>query len=417
MSEAQQESGRIIVGLDIGTTKICVVAGEITERGALRIIGFGQSPSEGLTRGVITNINQAVDSIKQAVEQCQLKSGIEIDTVYAGIAGHHIQGLNRDGVVAVRGDTIHDSDIQRVIEAARACNFPDKEILHTLCQEYIVDGQDGVRDPVGMAGKRLEARVHLILGSITSASNIVQCCHKANLNVQNVVLEPLASSLGVLEEEEKELGVILLDIGGGTSDMVIYRNGSIVHTSVLPLGGHQVTNDIAIGLRITKQEALRIKHEYGISRMNMVNPGEVFTIKGIAGRADRLADKQLLGEVIEARFREIFELLKEDIRGSNNWQSSAAGVVLTGGSSLMPGIEELAEEVLGLPVRIGRPVHIEGLDELVNSPKYATAVGLVKYGMDYNLNMAFSMDESPDHIFSNVMTNMKKSIKNFFDFF
>ncbi len=417
MSESDLHKGRIVTGLDIGTTKICVVAAEVVSNTRLRIIGFGQAPSEGLNRGVVTNINAAVESITQAVEECQLKSGIEIDRVYAGIAGHHIQGMNRDGVVAVRGDTITESDIQRVIEAARACNFPDKEILHTLCQEYIVDGQDGVKSPIGMAGKRLEAKVHIILGSVTSAANIIQCCHNAGLHVQNIVLEPLASSLAVLEEEEKELGVILIDIGGGTSDMVIYKNGSIVHTSVLPIGGHQVTNDIAIGLRTTKQEALRVKHEFGIGMENRVTPGETFSIKGIAGRSDRIIDKKLLAQVVEARFREIYELILEDIDQSGFAPSCGAGVVLTGGSSLMRGVDELAEEVLQMPVRIGRPIHIEGLDELVSSPIYATSVGLVKYGAENDMSTTFSKDGNPEHIFSDVLTNMKKSIKSFFDFF
>ncbi|MDX2470367.1 MAG: cell division protein FtsA [SAR324 cluster bacterium] len=417
MIEPSPQQGRIVIGLDIGTTKICVVAAEATGGARLRIIGFGQSPSEGLTRGVVTNINAAVESITKAVAECQLKSGLEIESVYAGIAGHHIQGLNRDGVVAVRGETITESDIQRVIEAARACNFPDKEILHTLCQEYIVDGQDGVKSPIGMAGKRLEAKVHLILGSITSASNIVQCCHNAGLHVQNVVLEPLASSLAVLEEEEKELGVILLDIGGGTSDMVIYKNGSIVHTSVLPIGGHQVTGDIAIGLRTTKQEALRVKHQDGIAMMSSVKPGETISIKGIAGRENRIIEKKLLAEVIEARFREIFELIKVNIDQSGLGISAGAGVVLTGGSSLMRGVDALAEEILQMPVRIGSPVMVEGLSEMVASPIYATSVGLVKYGAENDLSMSFSKDGNPENIFADVVENMKKSIKSFFDFF
>ncbi|OGH02003.1 MAG: cell division protein FtsA [Candidatus Lambdaproteobacteria bacterium RIFOXYD1_FULL_56_27] len=417
MRQVKRQDGRIVVGLDIGTTKICVVAAEITDRGKIRIIGFGQAPSEGLNRGVVTNISAAARSIRTAVEECQLKSGLEIDSVYAGIAGHHITGLNRDGVVAVRGDTITEQDIQRVIETARACNFPDKEILHTLCQEYIVDGQDGVKQPIGMAGRRLEARVHLILGSVTSAANIVQCCHNANLHVNNVVLEPLASSLAVLEEEEKELGVILLDIGGGTSDMVIYKNGSIVHTSVLPLGGHQVTNDIAIGLRTTKDEALRVKHECGIAMLSMVKESETVTLKGIAGREDRVLDKRLLASVVQARFEEIFGLILDDVRRSGYLPSIAAGVVLTGGSALMRGIAKLAEESMQMQVRIGTPTHIEGLEELVDSPIYATAVGLVKYAAENDLDTSFSKDANPEKIFTNVVGNMKNNLKGFFDLF
>ncbi|OGG95207.1 MAG: cell division protein FtsA [Candidatus Lambdaproteobacteria bacterium RIFOXYD2_FULL_50_16] len=417
MRQGKYQEGRVVVGLDIGTTKICVVAGEITSKGRVRIIGFGQTPSQGLNRGVVTNISAAAAAIRMAVEECQLKSGIEIESVYAGIAGHHITGLNRDGVVAVRGDTITEYDIQRVIETARACNLPDKEILHTLCQEYIVDGQDGVKQPVGMAGKRLEAKVHLILGSVTSAANIVQCCHHADLHVNNVVLEPLASSLACLEEEEKELGVVLLDIGGGTSDMVIYKNGSIVHTSVLPLGGHQVTNDIAIGLRTTKDEALRVKHESGIALASMVGAGETITLKGIAGRENRVLEKRLLAEVVEARFEEIFDLILSDIQRSGYLPSLAAGAVLTGGSSLMKGLPKLAERLLQLPSRIGTPIHIEGLDELVDSPVYATAVGLVKYGAENDMDTTFSRDSNPESILTDVVSNMKSNIKNFFDLF
>ena len=417
MRDHRLDESRVVIGLDIGTTKICCVAAEVDADGKMRIIGSGHAPSEGLNRGVVTNIKAAVHSIQQAVEECQLKSGVEIESVYAGIAGHHIQGLNRDGVVAVTGETITETDIQRVIESARASNFPDKEILHTLIQEYIVDGQDGVKDPIGMAGKRLEAKVHLILGSVTSAANIVQCCHNANLHVANVVLEPFASSMAVLEEEEKELGVILIDIGGGTSDMVIFRNGSIVHTSVLPIGGNQVTNDIAIGLRTTKQEALRIKHEHGISMLDMVKEGEVISLKGIAGREERILEKKLLAEVVDARFREIFHLINKDITESGYRPSIGAGLVLTGGSSLMRGLDRLAEEVMDLPVRIGHPHQVDGLGELVDSPVYATSVGLVHYGAANDMSMSFSKDGNPENIFSNLMVNMKSAIKNFFEIF
>jgi cell division protein FtsA len=416
MQEASYKDGRVVVGLDIGTTKICVIAAEVSPENDFRVIGFGESPSEGLNRGVVTNIRAAVKSIRKAIEECQLKSGIEINDIYAGIAGHHILGLNKDGVVAVTGDTISESDIQRVIESARATNSPDKEILHTLIQEYIVDGQDGVNNPIGMAGKRLEAKVHIILGSVTSAANIVQCCNNADLNVRNVVLEPFASSIAVLEEEEKELGVVLLDIGGGTSDMVIYKNGSIIHTSVLPLGGNQVTNDIAIGLRTTKIEALKIKHEQGTALVDSVKKGEVLTLKGIAGREDRIIDKRLLAEVIEARFREIFQLIKAELGNTGFGPGCAAGIVLTGGSSLMNDIDMLAEDVMGMPVRIGSPVNIKGLSELVESPKYATAIGLIKYGIDADLETTF-LKENADNIFVNVAQSFKKLVKNFFGIF
>ncbi|MCP4296175.1 MAG: cell division protein FtsA [Proteobacteria bacterium] len=416
MRDESSENKKIVVGLDIGTTKVCAVAADVAKEPVV-IVGFGQAASEGLNRGVVTNINSAVKSIRKAVEECQLQSGDEIESVFAGIAGHHIQGLNRDGVVAVKGETIVDSDIQRVIEAARACNFPDKEILHTLTQEFIVDGQDGVKSPIGMAGKRLEARVHLILGSVTSAANIVQCCNNAELNVNSIVLEPFASSLAILDEEEKELGVIVLDIGGGTADLVIYEKGAIVHTSVLPLGGNQVTNDIAIGLRTTRLEALRIKHEHGIAMMNMVEKDATLNMKGIAGREDRIIDKVLLAEVIEARFREIFQLIHNDIKNSGMEQSCAAGVVLTGGSSLMQGIDILAEDELKMPVRIGIPTEIDGLKEHVESPIYATGVGLVKYGADADTRATFLKNANPENIGGNVLINLKSLVRNFFKLF
>ncbi len=418
MQEESYEDRRIVVGLDIGTTKICVAAAEIDDNGDFRIIGVGKTNSEGLNRGVVTNIRSAVKSIRKAVEECELKSGIGIENVYTGIAGHHIVGLNKEGVVAVTGETITESDIQRVVEAARATNSPDKEIIHTLTQEYIVDGQDGVIDPIGMAGKRLEAKVHLILGSVSSAANIVQCCNDADLNVQNIVLEPFASSMSVLDEQEKELGVILLDIGGGTSDMVIYKNGSIVHTSVLPLGGNQVTNDIAIGLRTTKSEALRIKHEHGIALISKVKEGEVINLKGIAGRDDRIIDKRLLSEVVEARYREIFELIQNEIVSSGFGPGSAAGVVLTGGSAMMNYSAELAEDVLKMPVRIGSPTNIKGLGEMVESPEYATVVGLIKYGADTNdEEMAILKNPNKENMLGNISQGFKKLIKNFFNLF
>lgn len=414
MRQVPEGEKKTIIGLDLGTTKICAVAAEVNEESEIRILGIGHAPSQGMNKGVITNISAAVRAIKKAVEECGLKSGLPIETVYAGIAGHHIYGMNSDGVVAVNGKTITESDILRVIESARACNSPDKEILHTLPQEYVVDGQDGVKDPIGMAGKRLQAKVHIVLGSVTSATNIVQCCNEANLNVANIVLEPLASSLAVLEEEEKDLGAILLDIGGGTTDMVIYKNGSIVHTSVLPIGGNQVTNDISMGLRTPRTEAIRIKHDHGVAMISMVEEGEILNVSGISGRGDRIVDKHILAEVIEARFREIFDLIKQNIKASGYGPTSAAGVVLAGGSSLLAGLDILAEDVLEMPVRIGKPLHVNGLDEYVNSPMFATSIGLVKYGADADIESLFLKNANPDNTFPNVVQSMKDIIKNFF---
>ncbi len=418
MQEELQDDRKIVVGLDIGTTKICVAAADVNDDGEFRIIGVGKTKSEGLNRGVVTNIRSAVKSIRKAIEECELKSGIEIENVYAGIAGHHIVGLNKEGVVAVTGDTITESDIQRVVEAARATNSPDKEIIHTLTQEYIVDGQDGVIDPIGMAGKRLEAKVHLILGSVSSAANIVQCCNDASLNVLNIVLEPFASSLAVLDEQEKELGVVLLDIGGGTSDMVIYKNGSIVHTSVLPLGGNQVTNDIAIGLRTTKSEALRLKHDHGVALINKVEEGETIGLKGIAGREDRVIDKRLLAEVIEARYREIFELISNEIKISGFGHGCAAGVVITGGSSMMQSVVDVAEDVLSMPVRVGAPNNIEGLADMVEFPEFSTVVGLIQYGSNLDMDeITILKNTNNEKLLTSISQNFKKLVKNFFNLF
>ncbi|MBT3225603.1 MAG: cell division protein FtsA [Deltaproteobacteria bacterium] len=418
MQAESYEGGRIVVGLDVGTTKICVAAANVSADGDFQIIGFGKAPSEGLNRGVVTNIRSAVKSIRKAVEECELTSGIKVEDVFTGIAGHHILGLNKDGVVAVTGNTIIKSDIQRVVEAARATNSPDKEIIHTLIQEYIVDGQDGVVDPIGMQGKRLEAKVHLILGSVTSAANLVQCCNDAGLNVLNIVLEPFASAMSVLDEQERELGVVLLDIGGGTSDMVIYKNGSIVHTSVLPLGGNQITNDIAIGLRTTKLEALRIKHEHGAALLSKVKDGEIINLKGIAGRDDRIIEKRLLAEVIEARFREIFHLIKNEIVRSGHGPNCAAGIVVTGGSSLMANITELAEEECQMPVRVGAPTNIQGLGEMVESPLYSTVVGLIMYGAEPEMEEASILTNSnSENLLANVSLSFKRLVKNFFNLF
>jgi len=418
MQEESLENGRVVIALDVGTTKICVAAASVSPEGDFQIIGFGKAASEGLNRGVVTNIRSAVKSIRKAVEECELTSGFKIDDVYAGIAGHHILGLNKDGVVAVTGTTITKSDIQRVVEAARATNSPDKEIIHTLIQEYIVDGQDGVVDPIGMQGKRLEAKVHLVLGSVTSAANLVQCCNNAGLNVLNIVLEPFASSMAVLDEQEKELGVVLLDIGGGTSDMAIYKNGSIVHTNVLPLGGNQITNDIAIGLRTTKIEALRIKHEHGVALLPRVKDGEVINLKGIAGREDRVIDKRLLAEVIEARFREIFQLIRNEIVKSGHGPGSAAGMVITGGSALMPFLSELAEEECQMPVRVGAPSNIQGLGEMVESPLYATLVGLIMYGSEPEMEeTSILANSTSDNLFSNISLSFKRLVKNFLKLF
>lgn len=405
---------KVIVGLDIGTTKICAIAAKVGLGGSTEIIGIGTAESNGLRKGVITNINAAVKSIKESISACELKSGVKIDTVFAGIAGHHIRGINQEGIVAVRGQSIEAADVERVVDSARAFNSPDKETLHILSQEYIVDGQDGVKDPIGMAGKRLQAKVHIVLGSITSATNIVQSCNQAGLNVAKIVLEPLASSFAVLHPDEKELGVILLDIGGGTTDLVIYKNECVVHSSVLPIGGNHVTKDIAVGLRTPWSEALKLKHAHGVAIQSLVKEGEVISVSGMQDRPDRAVDRQILAEIIEARFREIFILVKQEIIQNNINPMNTSGIVLTGGSSMMRSLSSLSEEIFEMPVRIGYPVNVQGLKELTNSPIYATAVGLIKYGEENFSEIVFHKDLNKDHLHDKVKNNLVDFLKKFF---
>lgn len=373
----------LIVGIDIGTTKICALAAEATGGEPLNIVGFGTAPSDGINKGVVVNIEKTVRSIQQAVRECELMSGAQIKEVYAGIAGHHIQGINSPGMVTVQNNrTVSEDDIRRVIEAAQAISIPnDREILHILPQEFIVDDQDGVQNPIGMAGIRLEVKVHIITCSATSGQNIVKCCNMAGLDVIDVVLEPLASAQAVLSDDEKALGVVLVDIGGGTTDIAIYSGGSIVHTTVLPVGGNQLTNDIAIGLATPLAQAERLKHEQGVAMAKLVEQDEMITVPSVGGRKSRTLDKRVMAEIIEDRFQELFELVTEEIDRSGYRNVIASGVVITGGSSLMPGADELAQDILNFPVRTGFPESITGLNEMIYSPMHATGVGLLRYGL------------------------------------
>ena len=370
----------LIVGLDIGTTKICAVVGETTADG-IDIIGIGTSPSRGLRKGVVVNIDHTVAGIVKAIEEAELMAGCEITQVYAGIAGSHIRGLNSRGMVAVKDKEVQRYDIDRVIDAARAIPLPtDREIIHILPQEYIIDEQDGIKEPLGMAGVRLEAKVHIVTGASSSMQNIVTCASKAGLQVEATVLQPLASAYAVLSEDEKELGVALVDIGGGTADIAIFSEGSIVHTSVIPLGGNHITNDIAVGLRTPADEAEKIKIKYGCAMTSMVNKDENIEVPSVGGRQPRVLSRQILAEIIEPRVEEIFQLTHSEIQKSGFEELLASGVVITGGSTLMEGMPEMAEEVLGMPVRRGYPQGIGGLIDVVKSPAYSTGVGLVLHG-------------------------------------
>ncbi len=400
-------SGNIIVGLDIGTTKICAVVGEIHPDG-VEIIGMGTHPSEGLRKGVVINIEQTVNSIKEAVEEAETMAGCEISSVYAGIAGGHIKGFNSQGVIPLREKEVTQKDVDRVIEAASAVAIPmDREVIHPLVQEFIVDGQDGIINPIGMAGVRLEAKVHIVTGSVTSAQNIVKCANRSGLDVNDIVLESLASSEAVLSKEERDLGVALIDFGGGTTDMAVFSRGAIQHTSALALGGNNLTYDLAVGLRTPKLEAEKIKVKYGCGFRALIGKDETVEVPGVGGRKPRVISKQIIGEILEPRVEEIFSILRRDLDRSDFNEMITSGVVVTGGSSELQGIVEVAEQVFDAPARIGYPRGIDGLIEIVDKPMYSTAVGLILYGSKQQKNKKkFRIRDS--NIFNRVMNRMKK---------
>jgi len=373
------KSGDVLVGLDIGTTKICAIVGEITDEG-IDIIGIGTHPSKGLRKGVVVNIDATVASIKRAIEEAEHMAGCEISTVYTGIAGGHIKAFQSHGVVAVKDKEVRPQDVDRVIEQAKAVAIPlDREVIHVLPQEFVVDDQDGIKDPIGMSGVRLEAKALIVTGAVSSAQNIVKCAQRTGLNVSDIVLQPLASSLATLCEDEKELGVCLVDIGGGTTDIAIFHDGAIRHTAVISLGGNHITNDVAIGLRTPTHEAERIKKQYGHANAKKVDGVETIEVPSVGGGAPRILSRHILAEIIEPRVEEIFMLVQHEIQRAGMEELLASGVVITGGSTLLEGMAEMAEEVLGMPVRRGMPRHIGGLVDVVKSPMYATAVGLVIY--------------------------------------
>lgn len=402
----------LIVGLDIGTTKICCIVGEVTAEG-IDIIGIGSHPSKGLRKGVVVNIESTVASIKKAVEEAELMAGCGISSVYAGIAGGHIKGLNSHGVIAVKDSEVKDSDVKRVIDAARAVAIPmDREVLHILPQEFIIDDQDGIRQPIGMSGVRLEAKVHIVTGAATSAQNIVKCANQAGLDVNDIILEQLASAEAVLGADEKELGVAIVDIGGGTSDIAIFVEGSIRHTAVLSIGGDHLTNDIAIGLRTPTDEAEKIKKKYGCSLSSLVGKDDTISVPSMGGRKPRTLSRQLLADIIEPRVEEIFTLVRNEIIRSGYEDILASGIVITGGSALMEGMPELGEQIFNLPVRRGDPVGIGGLVDVVNSPIYATGVGLVLHGNKEPGKSRFKMGD--ENIFSKVTRRMKDWFNEYF---
>jgi len=398
---------QILVGLDIGTSKIACAVAETGPDGRLDIVGIGTHPSRGLRKGVVVNIESTVESIRLAVEEAELMAGIEIKSVFTGIAGSHIRGYNSHGVVAIKGGEVTPEDVERVIDAARAMNIPaDQKILHILPQEYIIDSQDGIREPVGMSGVRFEAKVHIVTGAVSSAQNIIKCCNRCGLDVADMVLEQVASSEAVLAQDEKDIGVALVDIGGGTTDIAVFIDGAIRHTAVIPIGGDHLTNDLVVGLRTSAREADQLKKKYGACMVSLVSPEDQVEVPSVGGRPPRPMPRQVMAQILEPRVEELFELVKAELHRSGFQELVAAGLVLTGGSSLLDGMVELAEEIFDMPVRLGRPSGVGGLVDVVSSPIYATGVGLIQYGQHYRQTDS-ARGKSGKPVFARVWARMR----------
>ena len=373
----------LVVGLDVGTTKICAVIAAPRAGGGLDVVGVGAAPSRGLRRGIVVNIDSTVEAIKQAVAEAEQMAGVEVAAVYAGVAGGHIRSVNSRGVVAISGKDreVSQTDVDRAVDAARAINVPqDREIIHVLPQTFMIDDADGVREPIGMSGVRLEVEAHIVTGAITSVQNVIRSVNRAGLSVQDIVLEPIASSEAVLYHDERELGVVVIDIGGGTTDVALLRDGAVWHTAILPLGGDHITNDIAVGLRTPMADAEDLKKRYGCALTALVPAEETVDVPSVGGRKPRQLSRQVLSEIIQPRVEEIFTLVARDLTRAGFSEAATAGVVVTGGTSILQGVPELAESVFDQPVRRGVPGDVGGLTDVIRSPIYATAVGLALYG-------------------------------------
>ncbi|MDN5848417.1 MAG: cell division protein FtsA [Nitrococcus sp.] len=379
MTKKQERS--LLVGLDIGTSKVAAIVGEIKPTGEVEVVGIGSHPSRGLKKGVVVNIESTVQSIQRAVEEAELMAGCEIHSVYAGIAGSHVRSLNSHGIVAIRDKEVTAEDVERVIDAARAVAIPaDQKIIHILPQEFLIDNQEGIREPIGMSGVRLEAKVHMVTGAVSAAQNIIKCVRRCGLEADDIILQQLASSQSVLTDDEKELGVCLVDIGGGTTDVAVFTDGAIRHTAVIPIAGDQVTNDIAVALRTPTQYAEEIKVRYACALSQLANAEETIEVPSVADRPPRRLSRQTLAEVVEPRYEELMSLVQAELRRSGFEDLIAAGIVLTGGSAKMEGVIDLAEEVFHMPVRLGMPKHASGLSDVVCNPIYATGLGLILFG-------------------------------------
>ncbi len=402
----------LIVGLDIGTTKICAVIGELRNN-FLEIIGIGTHPSQGLRKGVVVNIENTVKSIRRAIEEAELMAGCEIRSVYTGIAGGHIKGFNSQGIIAIKSREVTQADINRVIDAAKAVAIPlDREVIHILPQEFKVDGQDGIKDPIGIHGVRLEAAVHIVTGAVAAVNNIIKCCNKAGLDVADIVLQSLASGEAVLAEEEKEVMVALIDLGGGTTDLAIFSDNSIKHSWVLALGGNNLTNDIAVGLQTALPEAEKLKQLHGCTLNVLEDRDELIEIPGLGGRKSRTLSRGILSEIIHLRMEEILTLIHKEIIRADFEMPMISGVIVTGGGSMLIGLPELCEEILGVPTRRGFPIGVGGLTDVINNPAYATAVGLSLYGSRSRTGQSKDSFRIRDqNIFNRILSRMKKWFK------
>ncbi len=401
-----REDKNLIVGLDIGTSKIVAIVAELQPEGGLKVIGLGQHASRGLKKGVVINIDSTVQAIQRALEEAELMADCKISAVFTGIAGSHIKSLNSHGMVKIKDAEVTQADVDRVIETARAIALPsDQQILHILTQEFIIDGQEDVREPHGMSGMKLEVKVHIVTGAVAAAQNIVKCIKRCGLEVSDLILQPLASSMAVLTEDEKELGVCLVDIGGGTTDIAVFKQGAIRHTAVVPIAGDQITNDVAVAFRTPTQSAEEIKIKHGCALRQLADSREVVEVPGVDGRDPRELSVQTLAEVIEPRVVELYEFVLNELRRSGMEEMIASGIVITGGSAMMRGMVELGEEIFHMPVRLGMPRYVGGLSEVVSNPRYATGVGLVLMGkQQVERHLINQMDTGS---FSQIFSRMK----------
>ena len=411
----------IVVGLDIGTTKICAVVGEILSDRSVNVIGIGSHRSTGLRKGMVVNMDSTVESIKRAVEEAELMAAVQINSVYTGIAGSHIGSESAQGVVALKKNEVTKSDIRRAVDTARGCAVPppDRQILHVLPREFIVDNQEGIRDPLGIAGSRLEVDVHIVTGAVTSAKNLVRCVSRSGLDVVDIVLQPLASSAAVLSSEERELGVVMVDIGGGTTDVAIWVEGCIRHSAVIPMGGNHLTSDLAIGLRTAPEDAEKIKLQYGVASSQLLNEDENIEVPSVGGRPSRVMPRNVVAEILSPRVEEMFDMVRREIRRAGYDGMLVAGGVLTGGTSLLPGMADVAEHVLNLSVRLGCPLGVGGLRDIVQNPMYSTAVGLIVHSLSQEsefemVGSGSGKSRQPSRWMGGMVFKMKSWVMNFF---